>query len=400
MTSTCSAVTALDQEYVFPTYARAPVVFVRGDGVYLFDESGKRYLDFLSGIAVNALGHNHPLVAAAIADQAKKILHVCNLYHNEYQARLAQKLCELSGMQSAFFCNSGTEAIEAALKAARIRAYRTSGNASHAKHEVVALVDSFHGRTFGALAVTGQEKYRTPFEPLVPGARFIPPNDVVALESAVTENTCAVIVEPIQGEGGIQVLSAAFLKAARTACDRHDALLIFDEVQCGLGRTGEFFAFRSAEVLPDLVALAKPLGLGIPMGALLGVSKIREDLTAGTHGSTFGGGPLACRVSLEFFRIMEEQQLLERVKTLGRYFAERLRELQNKHAVVKEVRGQGLILGLQLSVPGKDIVRQMLERGFVINCAHDTVLRFLPPYIIERTHIDQMVEALDQVLRV
>ncbi|MDD5543991.1 MAG: aspartate aminotransferase family protein [Acidobacteriia bacterium] len=398
MTSTRSAVQTLDQEFVFPTYARAPVVFVRGEGVFLFDENGKQYLDFLSGIAVNALGHNHPRIVSTITDQARKILHVCNLYHNEYQAALAQTLCRLSGLDSVFFCNSGTEAVEAALKAARIRAYRNSNGQANPKVEVVALLDSFHGRTCGALSLTGQEKYRKPFEPLIPGVHFIPRNDIDALHAAVTDKTCAVILEPIQGESGIQVLDAAFLKAARAACDDHNAMLVFDEVQCGLGRTGKFFAFQHTDVQPDLVAVAKPLGLGIPMGALLGVKKVREDLALGTHGSTFGGGPLACRVSLEFFQIMEEQGLLEKVASQGQYFSGRLAELRARHPAVQEIRGKGLMIGMQLSSSGKEIVRQMLDRGYVINCANETVLRFLPPYLIEREHIDRLIDALDQVL--
>jgi acetylornithine/N-succinyldiaminopimelate aminotransferase len=399
MTTAQLPVIALDQEYVYPTYDRAPVIFVRGEGAKLYDDAGGVYLDFLSGIAVNALGHNHPRIVATLADQASKIIHVSNLFHNEFQAPLAERLCDLSGMHRVFFCNSGTEAIEAAIKVSRNRAFRAAGGRPHAKFEIVALTNSFHGRTLGALSLTGQEKYRQPFEPLIPGVRFVAPNDVEALKRAVNQNTGAVIVEPIQGEGGIQILTQEFLDAARAVCDQHRALLVFDEVQCGLGRTGRYFAFQGTEIEPDLVTLAKPLGLGIPMGALLGAEDTRDDFTAGVHGSTFAGGPLACRLSLEFFNIMEEQEFLPRIVQRGAYLYDRLCALQRKFAFVKDVRGRGLMLGMELTFPGKKIVRSMLQRGFVINCAHEKVLRFLPPYIITESQIDQMVSALDGVLQ-
>lgn len=397
MSAIGSAVISKDQHYVFPTYDRAPIVFVRGEGALLFDEEGKSYLDFLSGIAVNALGYNHPRIVSALSDQATKILHVCNLFHNEYQSTLAQKLCEISGMQQVFFCNSGTEATEAALKVARNRAFRAAGGNGNTKYEIVALTNSFHGRTLGALSVTGQAKYQKPFEPLIPGVRFIPANDIHALNSSVNQNTCAVIMEPIQGEGGIQILDTEFLKAARATCDQNDALLIFDEVQCGLGRTGTFLSFQSKGVQPDLVTLAKPLGLGIPMGALLGTGRSRDDFTAGTHGSTFGGGPLACRISLEFFKIMEDENLLAKIRQLGNYFMEQLRQVQTEYAFIQDVRGEGLIVGMELKFSGKKIVHSMFQKGFVINCAHDNVLRFLPPYIITEEQIDRMVKGLNEV---
>jgi acetylornithine/N-succinyldiaminopimelate aminotransferase len=387
----------LDQQYVFPTYNRTPIVFVRGEGAELFDEKGNCYLDFLGGIAVNALGYNHPRIVATLADQAAKILHVCNLFHNEYQAPLAQKLCSLSGQQQAFFCNSGTEAIEAAIKVARNHAFRASQGSSHSKHEIIALENSFHGRTLGALSLTGQKKYREPFEPLLPGVRFVPPDDTAALQAAVNERTCALIMEPIQGEGGIRTLSREFLSIGRMMCDRHGALLIFDEVQCGLGRTGSFLSYQGKGVQPDLVTLAKPLGLGIPMGALLGTSATRDAFSAGTHGSTFGGGPLACRLSLEFFKIIEEENLLERIRQLGTYFAGRLGELKKKFSFVRDVRGEGLIVGMELEFAGKEVVRMMLERGYVINCTHEKVLRFLPPYIITPGQIDRLIAALEEV---
>lgn len=397
MTTALSSIVPLDQEFVFPTYDRAPVVFVRGEGAMLCDDRGRTYLDFLSGIAVNALGYNHPRIVRTLSDQGAKVLHVCNLFHNEYQAPLAQKLCSLSGMSLAFFCNSGTEAVEAAMKVSRNRAFRSSNGKGPSKVEIVALQDSFHGRTLGALSLTGQEKYRKPFEPLIPGIHFAEPNNVQSLESLVNENTCGVILEPIQGEGGIRVLDRSYLKAARSLCDQYKALLIFDEVQCGLGRTGSYFAWQHFGVQPDLITLAKPLGLGLPMGALLGTAPTREDFTVGTHGSTFGGGPLACRLSLEFFRIMEEEQLLEQVRQRGSCFLEQLQVLKNKFAFVKEVRGAGLMLGAELEFPGKAVVREMLNRGFIINCAHEKVLRFLPPYIITEAQIDAMIQELGSV---
>lgn len=397
MDMTWSPVIPLDQQYVFPTYDRAPVTFVRGRGTELFDESGKHYLDFLSGVAVNALGYNHPRIISTLNDQAAKILHVCNLFHNEYQAPLAEKLCSISGFQQAFFCNSGTEANEAAIKVARNHAFRSSNGFSNLKHEIVALENSFHGRTLGALSVTGQEKYRKPFEPLVPGIKFAPANDIHALLAAVNKNTCAVILEPIQGEGGIRVLTRDFLSAAREVCNQFDALLIFDEVQCGLGRTGTYFAYQGKSVQPDLVTLAKSLGLGIPMGALLGAAATRDALAVGTHGSTFGGGPLACRLSLEFLKIIEEENLLARIRSLGTYFSDQLRSLQRKFSFVKEVRGEGLMLGMELEFPGKDLVRTLLQRGYVISCAHEKVLRFLPPYIITEAQIDHLIQAMHEV---
>ncbi len=398
MTTAFSEVAALDQKYIYPTYARSSVAFIHGDGMVLYDDQGKRYLDFLAGIAVNALGHRHPRIMAALADQAGKVLHVSNLFHNEHQSRLAKSLCELSGMDRVFFCNSGTEANEAALKLARNHAYRAQGGKTNGKYEIVALSNSFHGRTVGALSATGQEKFRIPFAPLMPGVRFITPNDTEALHLAVNEHTCAVIIEPIQGESGIRMMHEDFLRAARAACDDYHALLIFDEVQCGLGRTGNYFAFQGAGVRPDLMTLAKPLGLGIPMGALLGTEATRDDFSTGTHGSTFGGGPLASRLSLEFLSVLKEEDLLDHITRMGGYFLEGLQQLQRRFPFVTEVRGKGLMLGMELEFPCKEVVRSMLDRGFVINCAHEKVLRFLPPYLVQKEHIDSLLSVLGEIL--
>ncbi|MFA6032384.1 MAG: aspartate aminotransferase family protein [Myxococcota bacterium] len=397
MNGTAQAIFDLDRDHVYPTYARFPIVFTHGSGLELYDSKGRRYTDFLSGIAVNALGHAHPRVTAALSAQAGRIVHTSNLFHNEHQAPLARKICEVTGMSRVFFCNSGTEATEAAIKVARRTAWLSSGE-SPVKSGIVALNGSFHGRTMGALSVTGQEKFRTPFEPLIPGVTFVDPGDTAALLKAIGPNTCAVLMEPIQGEGGVKVLDGAFMAAAREACDRYDALLIFDEVQCGLGRTGHWLASQESGVKADLVTLAKPLGLGVPMGALAGTERTREAFTAGSHGSTFGGGPLACALSLELFRTIEEENLLPHIKKAGAHLAMRLGGIAAKNPIVKEVRGAGLMVGMELTVPGKPAVAAMLDRGFIINCTHDTVLRFLPPYIVTVGQIDEMTGVLAGVL--
>jgi predicted acetylornithine/succinylornithine family transaminase len=386
----------LDKKYVFPTYDRFPVVFTHGRGAELYDAGGKRYLDFLGGIAVNALGHAHPRMVRAIASQAGKVLHTSNLFHNEHQAALAGRLSGLCGMDAAFFCNSGTEANEAAIKIARRYAFLKTGGRE--KNAIVALHGSFHGRSTGALAITGQEKLRTPFEPLLPGARFVSPGDAAALEKAVGPDTCAVFIEPVLGEGGVRIVPKPFLEEARRLCDLHDALLVFDEVQCGIGRTGRFCAWEHSGVKPDVVTLAKPLGLGIPMGAMLGVEKTRAAFSAGTHGSTFGGGPLACALSLELLSILDDEDLLTRAQKAGSRLMDGLRTLAGKKPVIKEVRGLGLMIGAEISVPGKPVVGEMLKRGYIINCTHDTVLRFLPPFVVSDMEIDEVLSALSSVL--
>jgi acetylornithine aminotransferase/acetylornithine/N-succinyldiaminopimelate aminotransferase len=393
----------LESKYVLGTYARYDVLIERGNGAMLIDRSNKRYLDLLAGIGVNALGYNHPRVKQMLRKQIKRPLHISNLFYHEYQGRLAEKLCAISGLDRAFFCNSGTEAIEACLKFSRAWGGRAGNTGDKRKFRILALENSFHGRTFGALSATSTAKYREPFEPLLPGFEFVNFNDAADLERKLTDDVCAVLIETVQGEGGVRPISESFYRAARTLTSERGALLIADEIQCGLGRTGDWFAFHQfiekheKELLPDLVACAKPLGLGVPLGAVLLKERVASAINAGEHGTTFGGGPLACRASLEYFKIIDEDSLLDYVRKTGAYFRGRLDELGSL-SVVKEVRGRGLMLAVDLNVPGKDIVKQLLEQGFIINCTHDTVLRFLPPFVITTKQIDKFVKALRAIL--
>jgi acetylornithine aminotransferase/acetylornithine/N-succinyldiaminopimelate aminotransferase len=393
----------LESKYVLGTYARYDVLIERGSGAILIDRSGKRYLDLLAGIGVNALGYNHPGVKQMLRKQIKRPLHISNLFYHEYQGRLAEKLCTISGLDRAFFCNSGTEAIEACLKFARAWGGRAGNTSNKRKFRILALENSFHGRTFGALSATSTAKYREPFEPLLPGFEFVNFNDAEDLERKLTDDVCAVLIETLQGEGGVRPISESFYRAARSLTSERGALLIADEIQCGLGRTGEWFAFHQfigqneKDLLPDLIASAKPLGLGIPLGAVLLKEKVASAINAGEHGTTFGGGPLACRASLEYFKIIDEDDMLAYVRKTGEYFKGRLDELGSL-SVIKEVRGRGLMLAVDLNVPGKDIVKQLLEQGFIINCTHDTVLRFLPPFVITTKQIDKFVKALKAIL--
>jgi acetylornithine aminotransferase/acetylornithine/N-succinyldiaminopimelate aminotransferase len=335
--------------------------------------------------------------------QIKKPLHISNLFYHEYQGRLAEKLCTLSGLDRAFFTNSGAESIEACLKFARAWGGRAGNTGNKKKFRILALDNSFHGRTFGALSATATAKYREPFEPLLPGFEFVKFNDASDLEHKLTGDVCALLIETVQGEGGVCPISEGFYRAARRMTSERDVLLIADEIQCGLGRTGEWFAFHQfvdatqKELLPDLVACAKPLGLGIPLGAVLLKERVASAIQPGEHGTTFGGGPLACRSSLEYFKIIEDDNLLEYVRKTGDYFRSRLEELRDL-AVVKEVRGRGLMLAVDLNVPGKDVVKQLLEKGFIINCTHETVLRFLPPFVITTKQIDKFIKVLRPIL--
>ncbi len=393
------AIRDLETEFLVRTYARSPVLFVRGRGATLFDDRGRSYLDFLSGIGVNVLGYDHPRVRRVLRD-ASKLMHTSNLYYHPYQGPLAERLAKASGTSRVFFSNTGAESIEGALKLARAW-QRRRGHEN--KTEFVALTNSFHGRTMGALSITAQRKYRDPFEPLVPGAKFIDPNDsagdFAAARGAVNERTAAVVIETIQGESGVRPVPAPFLNVLREACDQHDALLILDEVQCGLGRTGRTFAFEHTSVRPDVLCVAKPLGLGVPLGAFMVGERAVDGLTPGDHGSTFGGGPLACRLSLEFLEMLDEGDLMKRVRDVGAYFRRELEKLHNRQRhVISEVRGLGLILGLELKFSGKSVAARMLERGFVMNCTNDTVLRFLPPYIIRKSEVRAMLAVLEETI--
>lgn len=396
---TLDRIRQLESDHVLQTYARFPVLMVRGNGNNLYDETGKSYLDFISGIGVNVLGHNHPLVRRILREQGDMI-HISNLYYHPYQGELAERLTAASGMSRVFYANTGTESVEGALKLARAWQRRRGRDK---KTEFVSLLNSFHGRTMGSLSVTAQTKYRQPFEPLIPGVRFIDPNqcedDFAAARAAINENTAAVIIETIQGEGGVHPINDYFLNVVRQACDEVDALLILDEVQSGLGRTGKVFAFENTQVRPDVLCVAKPLGLGVPLGAFIVNERAADGLQPGDHGTTFGGGPLACRLSLALMELLLDQALMQRVAEVGTFFRKKLRRLQRSHpGIITDVRGLGLMVGAELSFPGRSAVTKMLERGFLLNCTHDTVLRFLPPYLIKKTEINTMLTHLEEVL--
>ena len=385
----------LEKKYLLHTYNRYPVVLTRGKGVFLYDIEGKRYLDFVSGLGVNALGHAHPRIVKTIREQAARLVHVSNLYYHEYQGPLAEKLCTLSGLNRAFFSNSGTEAIEGSIKLARLAGHRAGGEA---KCRLVALEGSYHGRTFGALSLTGQDKHRKGFEPMLEGVTFVKQNDIEGLRSAVNDNTCAIVLEPIFGEGGIYECSVEFLQECRTLADRHKAALIFDEIQCGLGRTGTIFAFQSFGVTPDIVAIAKPIAAGLPLGAFIAKEELASAISPGQHGTTFGGGPLACRVALEFLAILQEEKLLENVTKVGAYLQQELKGLVEKRAAAVGVRGRGFIQGIQLEIPARPIVDAGLAEGVLFNSTQDTVVRFLPPFLLEEKHVDKGIRVLSRLL--
>jgi acetylornithine/N-succinyldiaminopimelate aminotransferase len=384
-----------ERQFLLQTYNRYPLVLTRGKGVFLYDIAEKRYLDFVSGLGVNALGHAHPRIVKAIREQAAKLVHVSNLYYHEYQGLLAEKLCVLSGLNRAFFSNSGTEAIEGSIKLARLAGHRAGGEA---KCRLVALDGSYHGRTFGALSLTGQAKHRMGFEPLLEDVVFVKQNDLEGLRAAVNDNTCAIVLEPIFGEGGIYECSLEFLRECRALADRHRVALIFDEIQCGLGRTGTIFAFQSFGVTPDIVAIAKPIAAGLPLGAFIAKEEFATAISPGQHGTTFGGGPLACRIALEFLAIVEEEKLLENVNKVGAYLQHKLGQLVEKRAAATAVRGRGFIQGIQLEIPARPIVDAALAEGVLFNSTQDTVVRFLPPFLMEEKHIDKGIRVLKKLL--
>jgi predicted acetylornithine/succinylornithine family transaminase len=392
--SRAQALAQLERDYLLQNYARYPLTLARGKGCYAYDLDGKRYLDFITGIGVSALGHAHPRIVKVMREQAGRLLHTSNLYYHEYQGPLAKRLVEMSGLARAFFCNSGTEAIEGAIK----MAHSHGRSVAPEKHEIIALDNSFHGRTIGALSLTGQPKYRADFEPLMPGVRFVKANDVAALEAAFSDRTAGIFMELIQGEGGIHPMSHEFIARARALADRHNALLVADETQCGVGRPGTYFAYQRSNpvVLPDVVVAAKPVACGLPLGFLLSNEKAAAAIKPGMHGSTFGGNVLACRIALEFLDMLDE--LLPAIQRVGGYFHVTLNELARKHGVVKEVRGFGLMLGMELAVPGKQLVLDAIGEGLLINCTHDTVLRFLPPYIATEKEVDGAVKIVGKLL--
>jgi predicted acetylornithine/succinylornithine family transaminase len=393
--TTAEQVLQREQQFLLKTYNRYPVVLERGKGVFLFDLDGKRYLDFVAGLGVNALGHAHPRIVKTIREQCAKAIHLSNLYYNEYQGRLAERLCGLSGLQRAFFSNSGTEAIEGSIKLARLAGHKAGGES---KSRLVALEGSYHGRTFGSMSLTGQDKYRKGFEPLLETVTFVPRNDIEALRGAVNQDTCAIVLEPIFGEGGVLECSTEFLKECRALADRHRAALIFDEIQCGLGRTGTLFAFQTFGVVPDIVAVAKPIAAGLPLGAFLAKEEFASAIAPGQHGTTFGGGPLACRVALEYLSILEDEKLLENVLRVGGYLQQQLKGVAEQYAAAVETRGRGLIQGLQLEIPARPIVEGALAEGVLFNSTQDTVVRFLPPFLLQEKHVDKGIRVLKKLL--
>ena len=385
----------LERAWLLQNYSRYPLVLKRGKGCWLYDLDGKRYLDLISGIGVNSLGHAHPRILRVIREQAALLIHSSNLYYHEYQGPLAKILCETSGLERAFFCNSGTEAVEGAIKMMHAHGRRISPE----KTEIVALENSFHGRTIGALSLTGQPKYRQDFEPLMPGVRFVHLCDEAAFEQAVTERTAGIIVETIQGEGGIHPISAQWLRRARELADRHNALLVFDEIQCGIGRPGTHFAYQLHQppILPDIVTLAKPIACGLPLGAIVMNAKAAASIAPGMHGTTFGGGALACRVALEFYSILEG--LLPQMRRVGGYFFGQLRQLQQRYGFIRDVRGFGLMIGVETDFPCKHLVAEGMKEGLLFNVTHDSVIRMLPPYILTEKEVDRAIAGLNRIFR-
>ena len=390
---------AAEARLLLSTYARSPVLFVDGEGVYVIDEKGERYLDLLSGIGVNALGYNHPAVVDTIARQSRKLIHISNLFYHEGQAELAMRLTERAGLDRAFFANTGTEAWEGALKLARAYAGLRRSEGVKLGTKFLALEQSFHGRTFGSMSTTYKAKYREPFAPVVPDVEFVRFNDVADLRARFSSDVCAILVEAIQGEGGIRPLSQEFFSEARKLTQSTGALLVVDEIQAGMGRTGKWFAYQHYGIQPDVTTLAKPLAGGIPLGAVLCTEEVARVIHAGMHGTTFGGGPLACAVAIAVIDTMEKDGLLAHAVQIGDYFQDRLRTLAKKHDCIVDVRGKGLMLAAEVDSAelGKRVVEEMLKRRILINCTSDTVLRFLPPYILERQHVDAAITALDEI---
>jgi predicted acetylornithine/succinylornithine family transaminase len=389
------AIIDLERAHLFQNYARYPLALKRGKGCWLYDLGGRRYLDLISGIGVNALGHAHPRITRVIREQAGLLIHSSNLYYHEFQGPLAKKLAETSGLDRAFFCNSGTEAMEAAIKI-----LHAHGRKIHPeKYEIIALENSFHGRTVGALALTGQPQYRADFEPLMPGVKHIHICDEAALEAAVTERTAGIVVETIQGEGGIYPISADWLRKARALADRHNALLVYDEIQCGIGRPGVHFAYQLHQptIMPDVVTMAKPIACGLPLGAVIANEKSASAIAPGMHGTTFGGGALACRVALEFYDILEE--LFPQMRQVSAQLFDGLNELKRKYTIIKDVRGAGLMIGVETEFPCKHFVQIGMEQGLLFNVTHENVLRMLPPYILGEKEAAKALKGLARIFR-
>jgi acetylornithine aminotransferase/acetylornithine/N-succinyldiaminopimelate aminotransferase len=390
---------AAEKKLLLNTYERNPYLFTSGKGVYLHDENGSEYLDLLSGIGCSALGYGHPALEEAIIAQTKKIIHTSNLFFHEHTAPLALRLTEISGLDRVFFTNSGTEAWEAAMKLARAHALRLREEGRNIGTKFLALEHSFHGRTMGSVSTTHKAKYREPFSPLIPTVDFVPFNDVDALRAAFSSDYCAILLETVQGEGGIHPVSQEFFTAARELCDSTGALLIADEIQCGIGRTGKWFAYQHYNLLPDVTTIAKPIAGGVPMGAMLCTEEAAKAFHPGMHGTTFGGNPLALSAAIAVLDTIERDGILEHVTKVGTYFIDRLNDLAKSHEAITEVRGLGLMIGVELNdaTLAGDIARELMERNIIINRTSETVLRFLPPYILEIQHVDIAISALDEL---
>lgn len=384
------------KNYLMNTYNRAPIALIKGRGMKVWNSEGKEFLDFVGGIAVNCLGHCHPRVVIAIQKQAQRLLHVSNLYHIEPQVRLAKLLVENSFADRVFFCNSGAEAVESAIKLARKYAKE---HISPERYEIITAYNSFHGRTFGALSATGQERFKKGFEPLLPGFKHVPFNDITALRDAISKQTCAVMLEPIQGEGGVRVPSNDYLQQVREVCDKEGILLILDEVQTGMGRTGKLFAYEHFSIEPDIVCLAKGLGGGVAIGAILAKERIANSFQPGNHASTFGGNPLACAAAHATIEtLLEDNFILDNCNRMGMYFLEALQRLKADFpSIVIDIRGIGLLIGMELAKEGGHIVERCAERGILINCTSGNVLRFTPPLIITQKEIDHLIDALENI---
>ena len=382
--------------HVAKTYGRYPLVAASGQGCWLTDIDGKKYLDFLAGVAVNNLGHCHPKIVAALQEQAGKLLHCSNYFHIPQQIELAEILCEHSFADRVFFCNSGAEANEAALKLVRKYSADTYGDN---RFEIITAQESFHGRTLATISATGQDKIQAGFAPLIPGFKYVPFGDIQALKAAINPKTCAIMLEPIQGEGGVNIPPQGYLQAVRELCDQQELLLIFDEVQVGLGRTGKLFAYQHDNIEPDVMTLAKALAAGPPIGAMLAREKYAAALGPGTHGSTFGGNPLLAAAGIAAMKVLLEEHILDNCVAMGDYLKLQLEQLQNKYSFIKNVRGRGLILGMELTIEGAEIVKTALDRGLLINCTVGKVLRFVPPLIVTQKEIDLMIEILDGIFK-
>jgi acetylornithine aminotransferase/acetylornithine/N-succinyldiaminopimelate aminotransferase len=395
--SAAEKIRADEARYLFNTYRRPALVFTHGRGCRVYDSEGREYLDFLGGIAVNGLGHAHPDLVRVIRREAGRAIHLSNLFQNPFQAPLAKKLVEWSGLDRVFFTNSGTEAIDGVLKLARAYARAKSG-ATPKKTRILALENSFHGRTFGALSITYPEKYREPFEPLVPGVEFVRFNDIADLERKLDDTVCAIVLETIQGEGGIYPVSAEFWNRARALATQHDAAMIADEIQCGLGRTGRYFAYQKFNSAPDAVVVAKPLAGGLPLGAIIANEQFASAFTPGMHGTTFGGGPLICATALEFLTVVEKKNLLKNIRERGLQLRAGLEKLAKQFDFIREVRGEGLIVGIDLSIDGAPIVTESLRQGLIINCTHEHIIRLLPPFIVSRADVAKFLSKFEKVL--